>query len=223
MSAVELPTQFGKAEFWKEYDHDGRRSLVVVEMWRGRRWILLYFKWESHWKVLSRYAVCIPDGLLARIPQEYAERLYYGASLDGDGGYIIVEKGDRVWIMMYSADFEHCSLLDMVEVPSLDVVEYPRSQYLNFLLDSHALNQLRRVLPVLANICEVYLKETVEEQIAYMVEDTGVSRQMFLYVWMDETWYPEGPFRAVERNLWKEQPQVVTDIVFMWAELPEGY
>jgi hypothetical protein len=212
MSTVELPIRFGRAEFWQEFEHNNRQCLVVVEMWRGRRWILIYFEQESRWIVSSRYAVCSPDGFLARIPQEYAERLYYGASVDGDGGYIVVEKGDSIWILLYDGDLDYLSLLDMIQIPCLDVVPYPMEQYLEFLLDSRVLNQLREELPVLANICEVYLIETVEEQIAYMVEDTGYLRRLFQYVWVGENWHLEGPFGAVDRDLWGDQRRVITDI-----------
>ncbi len=162
--------------------------------------------------VSSRYAVCGPDGVLARIPQEYAERLYYGASVDGDGGYIVMEKGDSIWILLYGGDFGYISLLDMIRIPCLDVVPYPMEQYLEFLLDSRASNQLREELPLLANICEVYLIETVEEQIAYMVEDSGYSRRLFQYVWVGGNWHLEGSFGAVDRDLWGDQQQVITDI-----------
>ncbi len=107
---------------------------------------------------------------------------------------------------------DYLSLLDMIRIPCLDVVPYPMEQYLEFLLDSRALNQLREELPVLADICEVYLIETVEEQIAYMVEDTGYSRRLFQYVWLGGIWHLEGPFGAVDRALWGNQRQVVTDI-----------
>ena len=107
--------------------------------------------------------------------------------------------------MLYDGDFDYISLLDVVEIPCLDVVPYRTEQYLEYLLDSRALVQLREELPVLANICEVYLIETVNEQIAYMVEDTGYSRRLFQYVWCDESWNLEGPFGAVDRDLWGDQ------------------
>jgi hypothetical protein len=58
----------------------------------------------------------------------------------------------------------------------------------------------------------VYLIETVNEQIAYMVEDTGYTRRLFQYVWLDGIWNLEGPFGAVDRNLWGGQRRVITDI-----------
>ncbi len=96
--------------------------------------------------------------------------------MDGDGGYIVVEKGDFVWLLCYDGDMEYCCLLDMIEIPSLDIVACPFDQYLGLLLDDNTAIQLRGILPILANICEVYLIETRDTQVAYMIEDTGFLR-----------------------------------------------
>jgi hypothetical protein len=212
MLANAIPTQFGKAEFWREFDHDGRLGLVVVEMWRGNRWIVLYYRQEQFWIVSSRYIVCRPDGPLARIHQEYAPRIYYGASVDGDGSYIVVKREDRVWLLSYDIDMDYCGLLDVVEIPSLDIVVYPVDQYLDFLLEGSALIQLRNVVPTLASVCEVYLIDTVNSRIAYMVEDTGFSRRLFWYVWVGESWHREGLFDAVDRERRRDVRSRITDI-----------
>lgn len=212
MSGEALPTQFGRAEFYKEFDHHGGRCLVVVEVWKGRRWIILYRLQEQGWVVSSRYAVCGPDGLLAWIRQEYAPRWYYGASVDGEEDYIVVEKGDRVWLLCFDGDMAYFCLFDKMEIPALDTVAYTADQYMEILLEDTSVVQLREILPVLASICEVYLIDSVNEKIAYMVEDTGYLRRLFRYLWVGESWHREGPFEAVDREQWDDISQRITDI-----------
>jgi hypothetical protein len=212
MEVSSLPSQFGKPEFYKDFEHEGRASLVVVEMWKGRRWIILYHLQEQRWMFVRRYMCCGPDGFLARVYQEYAPRWLYGASVDGDGGYIVVEKSDHVWFLFYDGDMEYCCLLDTVEIPSLDVVPYPVDQYMGFLLDDNVVGQLREILPILASICEVYLVDTMNERVAYLVEDTGFLRRLFRYIWVGVDWHREGPFEAVDRGQWVGVRQRTTDI-----------
>jgi hypothetical protein len=212
MDVSSLPSQFGRPEFYKVFDHDGKPGLVVIEMWRGRRWIVLYHQPEQQWIAKGRYVCCGPDGLLAWMSQEYAPRWLYGASVDGDGGYIVVEKGDFVWLLCYDGNMEYCCLLDMIEIPSLDIVACPLDQYLGLLLDNNAAIQLRGMLPILANICEVYLIETKDTQVAYMIEDTGFLRRLFRYMWVGGAWRCEGPFEVVVRDRWDNMGQGKADV-----------
>jgi hypothetical protein len=213
MLVESLPTQFGRAEFYQEFEHNGRLGGVVIEMWNGRHWIIIYNRQNDSWVAAERYAVCGLDGLPPWVRQEYAPRWCHGASVDGDGGYIVVEKSDRVWLLLYDGDVEYCCLLDVIEIPSLDVVPYPVDRYRSYLLDNTALVRLREVLPVLANICDVYLIETVAGRIAYMAEDIGLCRQLFRYLWAEETWLLEGPFEAVDPEVGEGvMPQRITDI-----------
>jgi hypothetical protein len=188
MDILSLPSQFGKPEFYKLFDHGGKPGLVVVEMWKGQRWIILYHHPEQQWIAASRYVCCGPDGLLAWVHQEYAPRWLYGASVDGDGGYLVIEKGEAVWILCYDGDMEYCCLLDMIELPSLDSVACPVDQYLELLLDDNTAVHLREILPLLANICEVYLIETINIQVAYMIEDIGYLRRFFRYLGIGGSW-----------------------------------
>lgn len=212
MSVESLSSQFGKAEFCKEFEHDGRQGVVVIELWKGRRWIILYYLLEQNWVVAERYAVCRQDVLPPWIRQEYAPRWYQGASVDGEGSYIVIEKSDHVWLLLYDGNVEYCCLLDVIELPSLDVVPYSVDQYLSYLLESNALVRLREVLPVLASICEVYLIDTIPGRIAYMMEDNGVHRRLFRYLWVEEAWLLEGPFEPVDQLVRESVPQKITDI-----------
>lgn len=173
---------------------------MVVEIWNGCRWIFLYHKRGQEWIIDSRYAVCRPCGLLNLIQQEHAPRLYYGASVDGDGGYLVVEKGTRVWLLFFDGDLEHLCLLDTVELPSLLAVSIDGPQYVDNLMNGRALVGLRETLPVLASICEIYLINVRSEKITYVVEDTGYSRRLFRFWWFEESWMRDGPFEAVGKD-----------------------
>jgi hypothetical protein len=148
MSPVNIPTQFGKAEFYQEFSYDGRSGLAVIELWIGRRWLILYHHQDHSWIVWQRYAICGPEG-------QYAPRWYYGASLDEDDSYIVVEKSDRIWLLLVEGRMEDGYLLDAIEVSLLNVVPYPVSQYLGYLLEDDAAIQLNNMLPLLENICHV--------------------------------------------------------------------
>ncbi len=76
---------------------------------------------------------------------------------------------------------EYCCLLDSMEIPSLDVVPTNFHQYLDDLLNDDAAIWLRAMLPIMANICEVYLINILTEKVAYMVEDTDYCRCLFQY------------------------------------------
>jgi hypothetical protein len=201
MSSENIPTQFGKAEFYKEFSYDGRPGLVVIELWIGRRWLILYHLQDHSWIVWRRYAICGPEGLLRLIPQQYAPRWYYGASLDEDYSYIVVEKSDRVWLLIVEGSMEDGYLLDSRVVSMLNVVPYPVSQYLGYLLEDDAAIQLRNMLPLLENICHVDLVETITERVAYLIEGGGNNRRLFLYRWVEEAWALEGSFQLVGRDL----------------------
>jgi hypothetical protein len=132
--------------------------------------------------------------------------------VDGGGGYIVVERDGSVWLLCYDGDFEHCCLLDMMELLSLHIVACPVDQYLELLLDDNAAVQIRGILPILASICEVYLIETVNTRVAYMIEDTGFLRRLFRYMWVEESWRREGPFEVVDRARRGKVRQCITDI-----------
>jgi hypothetical protein len=121
MSANALPVQFGEVKFYKEFHHSGKGYLFVVEVCKERRWMILYQKLYQEWVVMGRFVVCCPVDLYW-IQQKYGSRLYCGASVDGDGSYLIVETVDHIYLLFFDGDKECGCLLDVMEIPSLDPV-----------------------------------------------------------------------------------------------------
>jgi hypothetical protein len=218
MSLFPLHVQFGEAEFYREFDHNGALYLFVIEGWRGCRWMILYCKRGQDWVVAERYTVCRSADLYW-IPQEHGSRLYSGTSVDRDGSYLTVERGDHILLSFYDSDVKYGCLLDTMEVPSLSLVPLHDHHDLESPLSDDAVIQLRGMLPVMANICEVYLVELVVERVAYMVEDTGFHRRLYRYTWIEGHWVLEGPFETVRNDGRDIARSLIANIVGVY----EGY
>ncbi len=118
------------------------------------------------------------------IVQEYATRLYYGASMDSDKSYIVIEKGYGIWVMFYDLNIVGCSLLDVLELPSSIAVDSDISQYVRDMEYPAEVAIQELLLPLI--VCEVNLVDTLADTITYIIEYSGNRRNFYRYHWLGE-------------------------------------
>jgi hypothetical protein len=176
MSSDLLPSKFGLPEYYGEFAVDVRVGLVVIKRWQWRRWVVIYYRVHGEWELSSCYTVCRPVGPLGWIVQEHAPQLYYGASVDSDGSYVVIEGEIGVWVMFYDLDIDRCCLLDTAVLPSLNMVGTNAFQYARYTEYPAVVALQEMLLPLMLSIGEVNLVDTLIETVAYVVEYFGTRR-----------------------------------------------
>ncbi len=93
----------------------------------------------------SREAVCNlpPTGFIESNPLGACSPSY-GASVDGDGDYVIVEKEYRVWFLFYDGDMEYCCMLDSIQFICEVYLVSTKPEWISYVVDDTGL--LRRLV-----------------------------------------------------------------------------